>query len=1101
MDRSVNDLPLDPQWYADTMNEEEVFDPDEETPQNVVIQRGDSDQENLHGHIDDLSLSISSSPTSLKLTKTPVRDICSYNSQVDVKPNGCPNSELDVGGEIDQIGQPKTEYENEQLSILQAVVFIEDAAKGYKPQTGQEISESLQMASFCTCSCVSTANVVIYNLSGVKGYFVIFVLHMLAFIEFPSSLTWTSDVRSRGDRIQIPCGITESIELICLLILLMDTIIKITLIGRHEFLKKKWLLLALIVLVLSISDWLVTIGLSCKETVRFRRILRPFFILQNSNLMKKTVNCLRRTMPEVIRPHRLQRIVCYFGLVGLSSMMHKESVKIENHSTNLDHVLLLLALHLCIFTLLGMLMFPKPKIIGNGNNNGTLTVDLIMKNKSTNSNSTDIDITTVVMMPAYQTNRLYALFFIIFLIVEISFRPPYVLTLEFFKKGNYCFMNMFLAVIYNQFRGYFKDSLQASLLRRRVGVRAAYEVLKDQEHYSSLQDSSSFSSEGVRLTLLENVVKDVKLPNHSKRALLSEMEKCKRRGDEMFTSEQFQKYFDLLETEHYHREKPSVRWFDNTHVRLIQRCIAHRYFNYLGNFIAFMNVIVITIELSTQYDESLNSNKSVLNKQTGMMILEKNRHDDLNKILVPEYIVNFAFVIYYCLEQIVKFIALGWKRYIYERWNIFDGIITIALVLVYVAKYGLPLVRTKSEIHDSSELWNIVRIINILIMVRVLRIIPHIKAMSIVANTLVDLIRNLKAFGGILMAMYYSYAILGIEIFHDTIKYDPKQNHTPGGHVNSYSISLVYECGTYQQLEYWPNNFDDFARKAALVVLWDVMVVNNWSIFLYAYAKVLTKWSYIYFIVWWLISVLIVLNLFTALIIENFIMKWDRNNENDNRPRSESGLLEESIRYMSIHEMFRGNLQEPSEGEILNTISKHRHLNLKTRTLPSSRQHSQNNFNQYYTIFFLKIKKEFDSEKLELAYSQHNQDMIQNMCLAYIFDGLCHTKYTKCEKEMLNIPRSTEIGTRLKGSGMIIPRKVEVIALALRFFCFFLDSSGVLKIESTNAKKLLLLGITERSLKKMSSWIKLLRFVVTEENLQLHKTPTFRGHAGKCPVG
>lgn len=67
-------------------------------------------------------------------------------------------------------------------------------------------------------------------------------------------------------------------------------------------------------------------------------------------------------------------------------------------------------------------------------------------------------------------------------------------------------------------------------------------------------------------------------------------------------------------------------------------------------------------------------------------------------------------------------------------------------------------------------------------------------------------------------------------------------------------------CGSYEQLEYWANNFDDFAvspspcspgpgplppapldharcPQAALVTLWNVMVVNNWQVFLDAYQR------------------------------------------------------------------------------------------------------------------------------------------------------------------------------------------------------------------------------------------------------------------------
>ena len=40
-----------------------------------------------------------------------------------------------------------------------------------------------------------------------------------------------------------------------------------------------------------------------------------------------------------------------------------------------------------------------------------------------------------------------------------------------------------------------------------------------------------------------------------------------------------------------------------------------------------------------------------------------------------------AFVVYYLLEQSFKLWALGWKRYSFEKGNLFDGFITIILVV------------------------------------------------------------------------------------------------------------------------------------------------------------------------------------------------------------------------------------------------------------------------------------------------------------------------------------------------------------------------------------------------------------------------------------
>ncbi|XP_052710269.1 two pore channel protein 2-like isoform X2 [Crassostrea angulata] len=725
---------------------------------------------------------------------------------------------------------------SERIHLLQATVFIEDAAR-YREICHRVDKRALQIYRMYQSNTIQRCRIVF-----------IFVLHILAFFEYPSSLTLSSDIRFRGDGVSIPCGVTEGIELICLLFFVMDVIIKYWLIGFAQFRKKNWMIATVVVLTLSLIDWCVSIGFRCNEATRFRRIIRPFFIINYSNIMKKTVKCLQRTLPEVFS------------------------------------VLMLLGLHLFVFSLVGMLLFPNPKPYDTMSNvtDGMFVAQSNVSTPSPSNSSTVIGegetyfrtlldsfmnllvlLTTAnnpdVMMPVYQQNRFYSLYFIVFLLI-----------------GNYCFMNMLLAVIYNQFRGYFQTSMQSDLLRRRVGVRAAYEVLKETDRH------------GVSLYNVKTVIEHADLPVHVKSALREDLDRKVTMSDDYFSLMEFQACFEAMETDPPQKQKPELRWFQNVWVRRLQRCVAHRVFGYFGNLVATANVIVIATELSLEYDKSLGGNTSNLN------------------------IVNFVFVVYYFVEQVVKFVAFGWKRYVYEYWNIFDGVITVILVITEffaVGYYGFPLSGSK-QVHDTPVVWNFVRIINILILFRLLRIIPNIKAMTIVAATLVDLVRNLKAFAGILIVIYYSFAIVGIEIFHNAI------TNTP-----SNSTGLVFECGSYQQLEYWANNFDDFA--AALVVLWDIMVVNNWSVFLKAYAKVKTEWSYLYFIIWWLFSVVIVMQLFTALIIENFIMKWDKSASRRNRGNSD---FEESHHFMSVHDMFRESLHEPTEEEILLHISNNQYL-------------------------------------------------------------------------------------------------------------------------------------------------------------------------------
>ena len=60
------------------------------------------------------------------------------------------------------------------------------------------------------------------------------------------------------------------------------------------------------------------------------------------------------------------------------------------------------------------------------------------------------------------------------------------------------------------------------------------------------------------------------------------------------------------------------------------------------------------------------------------------------------------------------------------------------------------------------------------------------------------------------------------------------------------------------------------------MTLWDVMVVNNWQVIMNAYSTVVGSWAIVYFVLWWLVSVIIVLNIFTAFIVENFQTRVDQ---------------------------------------------------------------------------------------------------------------------------------------------------------------------------------------------------------------------------------
>ncbi|XP_007171184.2 two pore channel protein 2 isoform X2 [Balaenoptera acutorostrata] len=655
----------------------------------------------------------------------------------------------------------------------------------------------------------------------------IFLILALAFIETPSSLTSTSDVRYRPAPWEPPCGLTQGVEALCLLVFAADVSVKSYLVGWAQFRKNPWLRAYLVVLLVSLVDWIVSLSLVCQEPVRVRRLLRPFFLMQNSSMMKKTLKCIRWSLPEM-------------ASVGL-----------------------LLAIHLCLFTVFGMLLFPgekdRERLAHFRSLPEALTSLLVLL---TTANNPD------VMIPAYSKNRLYAIFFIAFTLI-----------------GSLFLMNLLTAIIYNQFRGYLMKSLQTSLLRRRLGIRAAYKVL------SSMTAEGEAHPEGVGVKPQDflQVLQKVQLGSDRKQAIT---EKLHSRSGDLLSADEFQKLFDEFDKRVIKEHPPRPEYW-SPFLQSAQFLFSHRYFDYLGNLMALGNLVTICVFLVLDAD-----------------VLPEDRDDFVLGIL------NCVFILYYLLEMLLKVFALGLQGYLVSSSNVFDGLLTVVLLVLEIstlAVYRFPHPGWKPEVLGLLSLWDVTRLVNMLVVFRFLRVIPSMELMAVVASTILDLIKNMRAFGGILVVVYYVFAVVGITLFRGVIMAPGNSSLAPD--------NGSAPCGSFEQLEYWTNNFDDFA--AALVTLWDVMVVNNWQVFLDAFRRYAGPWSKIYFVLWWLVSSVIWVNLFLALILENFLHKWDRRSH----LQSLTGDLEATSE-VTVELLFRDVLEEPTEEELIEKLSHHPHLQL-----------------------------------------------------------------------------------------------------------------------------------------------------------------------------
>lgn len=669
---------------------------------------------------------------------------------------------------------------------------------------------------------------------------VIFINLMLAFVEYPISLTLSADVHYREKVWHAndpPCGVTESIELLCLICFLVDCSFKMYLLGWRRFIKKPWLIVYSLMIAISFVDVGVSLSFctsredpstrSLLYTIRVRRYCRPIFFLLSSTIMKKFFKAVALTLPQIFS------------------------------------VLSLLVLHLYVFAMIGLLVYPRPTSYSSHLSNGTKpdVIPLInttnpLINITYNSNVTYshyaqlegkkyfssvtqafvsllVLLTTAnhpdVMMPIYQFNRFSSIYFIVFLGI-----------------GTFLILNLLIAATYNQFKGFFQNSLQSSFFRRRVAFRAAFSLLakKTQQLQQKGGSKLSYVQEVVNKDFIRRLLQKARIPQKQVPQMYTKLETMT--SCQCLNWQQFKEVFDLVSKEptKSHRERMpyygSFRW-----LQWIQLIIRHRFFSYFTYVVSIVNVLLITIELQISYENALEKADSRL------------------------AYYNLVFIFYYILEQIMKLIGYGFKGYFRIIGNVYEGSLTVVLVIIEILVISCSKGASANGSQNMLFHYDVaIRVMNIIIVFRLLRIVAHVQRLRILISIIVDLFKNLSGFAGLMVIIYYIFALLGMSLFSDV---DGESQILDEDTGKSWSNT----CGTYDNLNYYANNFHDFG--SSLVTLWDVMVVNNWYIFLEKFARdsSLGSWSNIYFIMWWLLATIIGTNLFVSLVLDTFLIRWD----------------------------------------------------------------------------------------------------------------------------------------------------------------------------------------------------------------------------------
>ncbi|XP_044781514.2 two pore calcium channel protein 2 isoform X4 [Bubalus bubalis] len=453
-------------------------------------------------------------------------------------------------------------------------------------------------------------------------YFFIWVNLALALFEEPAVFP-------------LPFLVTSIAEVLCLTAFFGRLVHFAKVTPQKVFWKDTKNICVMVTIVLTLIDLVIYGSLEAVNIrgVRWSRALRPVFLINfpESRQIRRTFRSIRNTLPDIL----------YVFLLFLFSMM--------------------------IFSLMALKLFGDRDlrtVEGSPYFTNILDIAFELYVLVTTANSPD------VMMPAYELNWWYSLYFITYIIIN-----------------TYIFMSVFLAVIYNNYRKHLKNEIHTLAYLKRHKMTEAFNILK-------VKVGTEFVVKEARWRRLVKVVAPDISSSHLELLLRISDEGQKGHVDKM----NFLRLADLLNIRVVAiniKKHPLETWmpriYQSSTSLLVQKMVQHRIFVWVYDVIILINAIFIALD---------------------------------EKDSLISY-AEWLFLSLYIIEILLKLYTYEPSAYFGRKqfWNWFDTLIIIAALLATVANTTI-----QARKYNSQQVLDIVLILRIL---RLLRVIISIQSIFI----------------------------------------------------------------------------------------------------------------------------------------------------------------------------------------------------------------------------------------------------------------------------------------------------------------------------------------------------------------------------------
>ncbi|KAE8959946.1 hypothetical protein PF011_g30265, partial [Phytophthora fragariae] len=219
---------------------------------------------------------------------------------------------------------------------------------------------------------------------------------------------------------------------------------------------------------------------------------------------------------------------------------------------------------------------------------------------------------------------------------------------------------------------------------------------------------------------------------------------------------------------------------------------------------------------------------------------------------------HFVFLCVFVVELLLKLAGLGMRQFLCDRFNIFDAVVVVS-DLIEVAALQPSFLASDHDLNSSGA--RAISILRAFRLFRVFRLARRWKSLRDLLGMITKAVASIGNFGVLLFLFLYIFALMGMQFFANTMRFDDHGYPTP------HNVDAFWN-GTVPR-----SNFDTLPWSIATV--FQVVTGDNWSAVLYDAIRGNGMFASVYFIVLVVLGDFVLMNLFLALLLDNFATRSD----------------------------------------------------------------------------------------------------------------------------------------------------------------------------------------------------------------------------------